>query len=289
MRRLVTVATLLNAISIEGRHGQVSIKLKPRSVRNLRTPVQNHTSRRRRLSALRIHGVGGGGALAWYWLRPLAPATAANAKAGAARTEEILPCPSWRRAQAGAPSAFSSTGLSVVTPIYTVTLKSRVDGQLEWTFTTAEGQIVQKGDLLVEIDPRPYEVQLAQAEGQLAKDQAALDNGKLDLARYQKLWSQNAIPQQQMATQQSLVTQFEATMQSDQAQIAAAKLSLTYCRITAPITGRVGLRLADPGNIVHAADNTGLVVITQLQPISAHLTIAEDQLPLVLPENARRP
>ena len=243
-------------------------------------PVQNHTSRRRRLWRFAFTVLAVGGALAWYWLRPAAPATAAHAKAGAGeRGSSAVPVVA-ARASRSAISVFIN-GLGVVTPIYTVTLKSRVDGQL-MEVHYSEGQIVQKGDLLVEIDPRPYEVQLAQAEGQLAKDQAAMDNGKLDLARYQKLWSQNAIPQQQMATQQSLVTQFEATIQSDQAQIAAAKLSLTYCRITAPITGRVGLRLADPGNIVHAADNTGLVVITQLQPISVIFTIAEDQLPPVL-------
>jgi len=173
------------------------------------------------------------------------------------------------------------TGLGVVTPIYTVTVKTRVDGQL-MNVLYSEGQMVQKDDLLVQIDPRPYEVQLANAEAQKGKDQAALNNARVDLARYQKLWSENAIPQQQLATQEALVAQDEATVKADDAQIESAKLNLTYCRITAPISGRVGLRLVDPGNIVHAADNTGLLVITQLDPISVIFTIPEDQLPTVL-------
>jgi multidrug efflux system membrane fusion protein len=184
------------------------------------------------------------------------------------------------RASRGSIDVFIN-GLGVVTPIYTVTVKTRVDGQL-MDVLYSEGQMVKKGDLLVQIDPRPYEVELATAEAQMGKDQAALNNARVDLTRYQTLWSQNAIPQQQLATQQALVTQDEATVKSDDAQIQSAKLNLTYCRITAPISGRVGLRLVDPGNIVHAADNTGLVVIAQLDPISVIFTIAEDQLPAVL-------
>src|SRR5262249_42861191 len=128
------------------------------------------------------------------------------------------------------------TGLGAVTPISTVTVKSRVDGQI-MEVLYSEGQLVQKGDLLVQIDPRPYEVMLSQAEGQLAKDQATLENATVDLGRYQTLWSEGVIPQQQLATQQSLVKQSQATIQSDQAQIASAKLNLTYCRIVAPISG----------------------------------------------------
>jgi multidrug efflux system membrane fusion protein len=145
-----------------------------------------------------------------------------------------------------------------------------------------EGDIVHQGDLLVEIDPRPFQVQLEQAEGQLARDQANLANAKVDLARYETLLKQNAIPEQQLATQQSIVVQDEGAVKVDQGQIDAAKLNLVYCRITAPITGRIGLRLVDPGNIVHASDANGLLVITQLQPISVIFTIAEDQLPPVL-------
>jgi multidrug efflux system membrane fusion protein len=172
-------------------------------------------------------------------------------------------------------------GLGNVTPIYTVTVKSRVDGQL-MEISYKEGDLVHQGDLLIQIDPRPFQVQLTQAEGQMAKDQAALANARVDLARYETLLKQNAIPEQQVATQRATVTQDEAAIQSDQGQIDGAKLNLTYCRITAPITGRVGLRLVDPGNIVHASDANGLLVITQIQPISVLFTIAEDQLPQVL-------
>jgi multidrug efflux system membrane fusion protein len=173
------------------------------------------------------------------------------------------------------------TGLGVVTPIYTVTIKTRVDGQL-MKLHYKESETVHEDDLLVEIDPRPYQVQLEQAEGQQRKDQATLDNAKVDLARYQKLWSQNAIPQQQLATQEAIVKQDEGVLASDQGQIDSAKLNLVYCKITSPITGRIGLRLVDPGNIVHANDPNGLLVITQVQPISVIFTIAEDQLPPVL-------
>jgi membrane fusion protein, multidrug efflux system len=167
-----------------------------------------------------------------------------------------------------------------VTPIYTDTVKSRVDGELMQVHYK-EGQKVQKGDLLVEIDQRPYQVQLEQAEGQLAKDQAALDNARVDLTRYETLVKQNAVPEQQLATQKALVDQDIGIVKSDQGQIDSAKLNLIYCKIEARITGRVGLRLVDPGNIVHAADTNGLLVITQIQPISVIFPIPESQLPPV--------
>jgi multidrug efflux system membrane fusion protein len=170
--------------------------------------------------------------------------------------------------------------LGTVTPLANVTVKTQITGQLQ-TVAFTEGQVVKKGDVLAQVDPRPYDVALQQAVGTLEKDKALLANAQVDLKRYQTLVSQDSIARQQLDTQAALVRQYQSTILTDQAGVDSAKLNLTYTRIVAPTDGRIGLRLVDPGNYVTIGDATGICTITLMQPMSVLFTIPEDSLPQV--------
>jgi membrane fusion protein, multidrug efflux system len=199
-----------------------------------------------------------------------------------------------QKAQAAAPRAVSVaiaqvqrqdvpvylSGLGSVTAFNTANIKSRVDGQI-MKVNFREGQNVKKGDLLIEIDARPFQAQLDQMQAQLFRDQAQLRDAQLNLQRYTALIPSGSIAQQQVDTQKALTDQLEGTVRTDQAQIENAKLQIVYCHITAPFDGRVGLRQVDPGNIVHAADANPMLILTQLQPITVIFTLTEDVLPTV--------
>src|SRR5437660_1714697 len=210
---------------------------------------------------------------------PSQPATSGRGRGGAGGMGNFVVPVVVAAAQRGDLPVYFN-GLGTVTAFNTVTVRSRVDGQLI-SIAFKEGQFVHEGDLLAQIDPRPYQVQLEQAMGQLAKDQAQRKDAEVNYERYKLLFKEGVIPQQQLDTQAALVGQFDGAIASDQSQIDNAKLQLTYSRITAPISGRIGLRLVDAGNIVHASDTNGLLVITQLQPVPVIFSLPQAQLPQV--------
>src|SRR5437867_10963563 len=207
---------------------------------------------------------------------PAAPAAAGKGRGGFNPANMVVSVVVATAQRGDLPVYFN--GLGTVTAFNTVTVRSRVDGQLI-SVAFKEGQFVHEGDLLAQIDPRPFQVQLEQALGQLAKDQAQRRDAEVNLERFKLLLKEGVIPQQQLDTRAALGGQFDGAIASDQSQIDNAKLQLNYSRITAPISGRIGLRLVDVGNIVHASDTSGLLVITQLQPISVIFSLPQDQLP----------
>jgi multidrug efflux system membrane fusion protein len=238
---------------------------------------------------LLLAGATGGGAVYYFYFYPAAaapsdagrPAEGAKGSGkkggdGAGRVTPVVAQP----AKKGEVKVYL-TSLGTVTPIRTVTVRSRVDGQI-MRVLFREGQIVRQGETLVEIDPRPFQAQLIQVEGQMARDAALLANARIDLERYRTLLAQDSIAKQQLDTQDALVRQYEGTVKIDQGLLDNARLQLAYSRVTAPIPGRLGLRQVDEGNVVRAGDTNGLVVITQQQPITVVFTLPQDNLPIVL-------
>jgi len=220
----------------------------------------------------------------WAWFHERSE----SARASSASQRRTVAVPVTAAVAATGSLDVSFTGLGTVTPLATITVKTRIDGEL-MDVNFREGDTVRKGAQLVQIDPRPFQVQLEQAEAQLARDQAALQNARIDLQRYETLIAKNAVAQQVLITQRSTVQQDEAAIKLDQAAIDGARLNLTYCRPTAPVSGRVGLRLVDPGNFVSAAAGTPLAVITQMQPMSVIFTLPASQVQTVIDRRRANP
>ena len=211
-----------------------------------------------------------------YYRKQQAAAQAAKAKAAAANRSVPITTATVRQG----PIGVYINALGTVTPVYTATITSRVDGQIV-SVNYREGQMVRKGDVLIQVDPRPYQAALTQAQGTLAHDEALLSESRIDLDRYQLAFNRNAIAKQQLDDQTQTVKQFEGSVKNDQGTVASATTNVDYATIKAPIDGRVGLRLLDPGNIVTAGSTTPLVVIAQLQPITVIFSVAEDYLPQI--------
>jgi len=247
-------------------------------------PASSPAARRRRWIAIAIVLVVAAAA-AWYWKGRDETAAAAPGPGGPGGSRRFLDpnraMPVVAATARVTPLDVRISALGTVIPRNTVTVHPRVDGQLSRVLFR-EGQVVKAGDVLAEIDPRSFQTALANAEGQLARDTAQLQNAEGDLARYRGLLAQDSIARQQVDNQEALVRQYQGTVASDRATVADARLQLGYTRVTAPIGGRVGLRQVDAGNLVRSADTNGLVVITEVQPISVVFPIAQDHLPSVL-------
>lgn len=254
-------------------------------------PPANETGRRRRWPWLLGLALVAAVALGYWALQRTGPTPggqpagtaeppgAARGRPGGGDAARVMPVTVVAAEHADVPVALDALG--TVTSLRTVTVRSQVDGQL-LAVHFREGQLVKAGELLAEIDPRPFKVQLAQAQGQLARDRALLENARVDLERYRTLVRQDAASAQQLDTQQALVHQYEGVLETDRAQVENARLQLAYSRITAPFAGRLGLRLVDPGNLVRAGDATGLVTITQIEPIGVVFSLPEKDLAPVL-------
>jgi multidrug efflux system membrane fusion protein len=241
-------------------------------------PPRTRRSRSRLIIPL-IVIIAAGGGLAWWWQTHHAPQPAGRGAAG--RNGQTAAQPVGAATIDTGDIRIILNELGTVTPLATVTVKTQINGQLtEVAFK--EGQMVNKGDFLAQIDQRPYQVALEQAQGLLAHDTGLLQQAQTDLKRFTLLGKQDSIAQQQVDDQRFLVVQDQGSVQSDQAQIDSAKLNIAYCHIVSPVTGRIGLRLVDAGNYVQTSDASGLVVITQLQPISVIFTVTEDNLPQIM-------
>jgi multidrug efflux system membrane fusion protein len=245
---------------------------KPRSAPRAPSRRRGHAIRRIVLVVILL--LAGAGIAWWIHTRP-GPASRGG-RAGASETTPVVAAPVTK-----GDMPITMNGLGTVTPLATVTVKTQINGQL-MRVDFQEGQEVRQGDLLAEIDPRPFELQLQQAEGQLVRDQALLRNAQIDLGRFRTLVAQDSIARQQLDTQAALVKQDEGIVRMDEAMIGTAKLNIAYCHITAPVSGRVGLRQVDPGNYVQTSDASGIVVLTQLQPISVIFILPEDDLPTIM-------